>query len=209
MVISPHASMPPKSHPEKTAPSPSYSWQVEEKVLHIPNTWSVIGRLFLAPFLVAGFILVGLALTGLIMEVARGRYSDLWRELPAMLGMLVVGGLLGVPCWMGVFSWYDAVVDGKKRTVSVEEGAWPWIKRWQKPASAFRAVSIEEQDLMTDTDGGGSSVTKQAVLLLWAKDSRQKPHVLERCDSYTEADALARTAAALLKIPLERTKRST
>lgn len=173
-------------------------------MLHIPNTWSVIGRLFLIPFLLGGIALLGLALTGLVMEIVRGRYGDLWRELPALLGMLVVGSLLAIPCWMGVFSWYDAIVDGRKRLVHVQEGAWPWIKRWTRPATAFRAVSIQEQDLMSDTDGGGSSVTKQAVLLIWVGGSQRKPHVLERCDSYVEADTLAKATAALLRIPIER-----
>ena len=204
--------MPSKRQANKTDAA-TYHWKQEGSTLHIPNVWSPIGRLFLAPFLLVGVALVGIAIAGLFIQVVRGRWSELLHQSPVMLGMLAMGALLAVPCWMGVFSWYDAVIDGKKRTLKVEEGAWPWIKKWKEPASAFRTVTFGEQDLMTSSDGDGSSVTKQAVMLLWAetetkgrsKDKsvkKREPHVLERCDSYAEAEALAKAVSSLMRIPL-------
>jgi hypothetical protein len=66
-------------------------------------------------------------------------------------------------------------------------------------------VPPPEQDLMSDTDSG-SSVTKQAVQLIRVAP-KKKPHVLERCDSYSDAHTLARAVSALLKIPTETRKR--
>lgn len=185
--------------PEKKA-VPTYHWKLEDRVLHIPNVWSLIGRLFLLPFLVAGLTLLCVALVGLGMEVFRGRFSDLLKELPVILGMGVVGGLLTVGCWVGVFSWYDAVLDGKKRVIRIEEGAWPWIKRWTEPVSNFRAVSVVEEAKDSDPDGPAA---RQEVHLL-RRNGAAKHHVLERCDTYTEAMALATTVSSLMRLPLVR-----
>lgn len=185
---------------KKEKAMPKHHWKLEDRVLHIPNVWSVIGRLFLAPFLVMGVMLVGIAIVGFGLEVFRGRWGDLLKELPIMLGMLAIGGLLTVGCWMGVFSWYTAVLDGRKRTLRFEEGAWPWIKRWTEPASNFRAVGIKEQEQDGDADGPAA---RQEVRLLRIKAS-DKHHVLERCDTYAEAQALAATVSSLMKLPMER-----
>lgn len=179
---------------------PTYHWKLEDRVLHIPNLWSVIGRLFLAPFLVMGVVLVSIAIIGFGLEIFRGRFGDLLKELPIMLGMLAIGGLMTVGCWVGVFSWYTAVLDGRKRTLRFEEGAWPWIKRWTEPVSNFRAVSVEEQEQDNDPDGPAA---RQEVRLLRIK-AADKHHVLERCDTYAEAQALAATVSSLMKIPIDR-----
>ncbi len=182
---------------------PAYHWRLEGKILHIPNVWSPIGRIFLAPFLVIGIILVGIALVGLVMELVRGRFNDLLSELPILLGMLIIGGVMAAGCWMGVFSWYNAVLDGSKHVVQVEDGAWPWIKRWTKPFSAFGAISIEEEE----TDSDSSLIAKQKVLLIWTEKSKE-PHVLERCDTYAEADSLSKAVSALIKIPVIQRRKS-
>jgi hypothetical protein len=202
----PQVIMPDKANAKRKTLRKGESWKLEDNVLHVPNHWSVIGRLFLAPFLGFGLVLFGVGAGGMMFQIIRGRFAELMSDLPAGLGLAALGALLAVPCWMGVFSWYDAVIDGKKRTVMVAEGAWPWIKRWKEPASSFRAISIEEQDLMTDSDGGGSSVTKQAVQLIRA-GAGKKPHVLLHCDSFAEAEALAKVASSLLRVPVEKRKR--
>jgi len=155
--------------------------------------------LFLAPFLLAG-----LALAGVLVELLQGRLGDLVHELPMALGMLLLGAVLAVLCWLGVFSWHKALLDGRARTVLVESGAWPRIRRRTEPAADFRAVSIEEHTLMEDRDGG-SSVWRQAVQLL--RKGNGAPLVLDRCDSYAEAQALAKAASTLLRLPMETRKR--
>ena len=187
-------------HPEKKPKS--QPWRMEGENLRIPNQRDLIGRLFLAPFLCAGLILLGIAIYGVIFLCVQGRFVALWHSLWAMLGMATLGVVLAVPCWMAVFNWSDILLDVKSRQVRALQGSWPWLKQTVEPFSNYHSVAIREEEL---SPGGGdsSSVTCQSVFLV-SVDSKRKPFLLDRCCNYQQAQELSAAVTRVTRLRMRR-----